>query len=118
MNIHDGHRRRVKERFRQHGMDIMEDHEVLDCLLYTSPAHPGLIYGRLGQTGYDHYVVPGGYLRHHSPVQGVHIRLGQHLVGQHLPAILSHRRGGLVAGGLYRQYLHSVTSHSVPGERM
>ena len=33
MNIHDGHRRRVKERFRQHGMDIMEDHEVLEVLL-------------------------------------------------------------------------------------
>lgn len=34
MSIHDGHRQRMKERFYRSGLDGMEDHEVLEMLLY------------------------------------------------------------------------------------
>ena len=34
MSIHDGHRKRMKERFRQEGLDHFEEHEVLELLLY------------------------------------------------------------------------------------
>ena len=34
MSIHDGHRQRMKERFCQNGLDGMNDHEVLEMLLY------------------------------------------------------------------------------------
>ena len=33
-NIHAGHRKRVKARFREHGMDNFAEHEVLELLLY------------------------------------------------------------------------------------
>jgi len=34
MSIHDGHRTRMKERFRNNGMDGLNEHEVLEMLLY------------------------------------------------------------------------------------
>lgn len=34
MSIHDGHRQRMKERFCRNGLDGMEDHEILEMLLY------------------------------------------------------------------------------------
>ncbi len=34
MSIHDGHRNRMKERFRKNGIDSMKEHEVLEMLLY------------------------------------------------------------------------------------
>ena len=34
MSIHDGHRKRMKERFRDNGIDGLQDHEVLEMLLY------------------------------------------------------------------------------------
>ena len=34
MGVHDGHRARKKEQFRQHGLDGFADHEVLELLLY------------------------------------------------------------------------------------
>ena len=34
MGLHDGHRERKKEQFRQHGLDAFADHEVLELLLY------------------------------------------------------------------------------------
>lgn len=34
MSIHDGHRQRMKDRFYRSGLDGMEDHEVLEMLLY------------------------------------------------------------------------------------
>ena len=34
MSIHDGHRQRMKERFCRDGLDGMQDHEVLEMLLY------------------------------------------------------------------------------------
>ena len=34
MGLHDGHRARKKEQFRQHGLDGFADHEVLELLLY------------------------------------------------------------------------------------
>ncbi len=33
-NVHDGHRARKKEQFREHGLDAFADHEVLELLLY------------------------------------------------------------------------------------
>lgn len=34
MSIHDGHRERMKRRFRRNGMDGFQEHEVLEMLLY------------------------------------------------------------------------------------
>ena len=34
MGVHDGHRQRKKEQFRQHGLDAFADHEALELLLY------------------------------------------------------------------------------------
>lgn len=34
MGLHDGHRKRKKEQFLQHGLDSFADHEVLELLLY------------------------------------------------------------------------------------
>ncbi len=34
MSIHEGHRARKKEQFRDHGLDAFADHEVLELLLY------------------------------------------------------------------------------------
>ena len=34
MGIHDGHRMRVRNRFLSHGLDTLEDHEVLELLLF------------------------------------------------------------------------------------
>ena len=34
MSLHDGHRQRKKQRFLQHGLDSVADHEVLELLLF------------------------------------------------------------------------------------
>ena len=34
MSIHDGHRQRLKNRFREEGLDHFEEHQVLELLLY------------------------------------------------------------------------------------
>ena len=34
MGVHDGHRRRLKKRFSEHGMDNFADHEALELLLF------------------------------------------------------------------------------------
>ena len=34
MNIHDGHRERMKKRFLEHGLESFEDHSVLELLLF------------------------------------------------------------------------------------
>ena len=34
MSIHDGHRQRMKDRFREEGLDNFQEHEVLELLLY------------------------------------------------------------------------------------
>lgn len=34
MSIHDGHRQRKRDQFRQHGLDSFADHEVLELLLF------------------------------------------------------------------------------------
>ncbi|MGN0688462.1 MAG: RadC family protein [Oscillospiraceae bacterium] len=34
-NIHKGHRQRMLKRFNEHGIDSLEDHEVLEILLYS-----------------------------------------------------------------------------------
>jgi DNA repair protein RadC len=33
-NLHDGHRERVREKYREHGLKALTDHEVLEMLLY------------------------------------------------------------------------------------
>ena len=34
MGVHDGHRRRMRERFRREGLDGFADHEVLELVLF------------------------------------------------------------------------------------
>ena len=34
MNVHDGHRERMKRRFSEHGLDCFDDHNVLELLLF------------------------------------------------------------------------------------
>ena len=34
MSVHEGHRQRKKEQFREHGLDAFADHEALELLLY------------------------------------------------------------------------------------
>lgn len=34
MSVHDGHRQRKRDQFRQHGLDSFADHEVLELLLF------------------------------------------------------------------------------------
>ena len=34
MNVHDGHRARVKRRFLEHGLDNFDEHAVLELLLF------------------------------------------------------------------------------------
>lgn len=34
MNIHNGHRERIKKRFQEHGLESFEDHSVLELLLF------------------------------------------------------------------------------------
>ena len=58
MSIHDGHRQRLKNRFRVEGLDHFEEHQVLELLLYyviprkdTNPIAHGLLerFGSLSQ---------------------------------------------------------------------
>ncbi|MDL2220736.1 DNA repair protein RadC [Eubacteriales bacterium OttesenSCG-928-N14] len=35
-NIHQGHRNRTKEQFKEHGLDAFADHEALELLLYST----------------------------------------------------------------------------------
>ena len=34
MSVHDGHRDRLRSRFLEHGTDAMEDHALLELLLF------------------------------------------------------------------------------------
>ena len=52
------------------------------------------------QGGNGLHVLAGGDLRHHTAVEGVHIRLGQYGVGQQRPPVPDHSHRRLVAGGL------------------
>ncbi len=36
MNVHEGHRERMKNRFLEQGLDVFEDHQVLELLLFYS----------------------------------------------------------------------------------
>ena len=58
MSIHDGHRQRLKERFRAEGLDHFEEHQVLELLLFyciprqdTNPIAHALLerFGSLSQ---------------------------------------------------------------------
>ena len=58
MSIHDGHRQRLKDRFREEGLDHFQEHEVLELLLFyciprkdTNPIAHALIdrFGSLSQ---------------------------------------------------------------------
>ena len=56
------------------------------------------------------HMLAGGDLRHHAAVQGVHVRLRQYGVGQHLPSVPHHRHSRFVAGGFKSQYVHACAS--------
>ena len=58
MSIHEGHRQRLKNRFRAEGLDHFEEHQVLELLLYyviprkdTNPIAHALLerFGSLSQ---------------------------------------------------------------------
>ena len=66
----------------------------------------------LRQGGDDLHVLAGGDLRHHAAVKGVHIRLGGNHIREHSAAVLHHRHGSLVTGGLKCKDLHWVYSLS------
>ena len=34
VNVHKGHRQRVKQKIAEHGIDVLHDHEILEYLLY------------------------------------------------------------------------------------
>ncbi len=36
MNIHEGHRESMKQRFMEQGLDVFDDHQVLELLLFYS----------------------------------------------------------------------------------
>ena len=38
MGLHDGHRDRMKRRFREHGADVFDDHQLLELFLFYSKA--------------------------------------------------------------------------------
>ncbi len=80
------------------------------------PPAARLLQRLLRQRGNDLHMLPGGDLRHHAAVEGVHIRLGGDDVGEDLPPVLHHRRGGLVAGGLKGQDLHKRPSSPASAE--
>ena len=58
---------------------------------------PGERQVRQARDGF--HMLAGCDLRHHSAVDGVHIRLGGDGVGQHGSPVPDHRHGGLVTGG-------------------
>ena len=59
----------------------------------------GADQGLFRQGGDGLHMLAGGNLRNHAAVQGMEIHLGGDGVGQHMPSVLHHRNGGLVAGG-------------------
>ena len=61
---------------------------------------PGVEDGLVRQPGNCLHMLPGGDLRHHAAVDGVHLDLGGHAAGQHRPPVPDHGGGGVVAGGL------------------
>ena len=66
--------------------------------------------GTVYNGGYGLAMPAGGYLRHHAAVYPVLLYLACHHRREHPAAVLNHRRGGLVAGGLYSQYQHGMSS--------
>lgn len=72
MSIHDGHRQRIKDRFREEGLDGFQEHEALELLLYyciprqdTNPIahelieHFGSFSGVLDATAEELEKIPG-----------------------------------------------------------
>ena len=53
MGIHDGHRERMKNRFREHGAEQLEDHQLLELLLFY--AVPRQDVNPLAHTLLDHF---------------------------------------------------------------
>ena len=46
---HDGHRGRMRERFRREGLNGFADHEALELMLFYAKGLPGGQKGREGQ---------------------------------------------------------------------
>lgn len=62
--IHDGHRDRMRERIQKYGLDSLQDHEVLEWLLYhTIPRGDvnALAHRLIKEFGSFHDVLEGGY---------------------------------------------------------
>jgi hypothetical protein len=88
----------------QHGADkargVGHGHGV-----YIGSRHAGHIQRPLGEPGDDLHMAACRDFRHHAAVYGVQIRLRKHLIRQHIPSVLHHGDGCLVAGGFKRKYL-------------
>ena len=67
--------------------------------------HPRLRKGRFHHLVNLFNMFPRRDLGHHSAIDGVECDLGGDDVGQHFPAVLHHRRRGLITGALNRQYI-------------
>ncbi len=68
---------------------------------------PGRLDGAPGQDGDSLHMAAGGDLRHDAAVDRVQRRLGEDLIGEHLPAVLDDGDGGLVTGGFKGKYFQS-----------
>ena len=53
MNVHEGHRERLKRQFAEHGLDTFEDHAVLELLLFY--ALPRMDVNELAHALIDHF---------------------------------------------------------------
>ena len=63
-----------------------------------------------------HDVVAAGQLRHHAAPAAVDLDLGGDHVGEHAPAVLHHRGGGLVAAGLDAEDFHGGALCTAQGQ--
>ena len=105
-DVMDGHQRQAQ----RHGRTLGEVHAHKDSadeaggvgdgdgvqlLLGDSSVGQGLV----SQGGDGLHVLAGGDLRHHAAVNGVHLDLGGHAVGQNGAAVLHHGDSSFVAGG-------------------
>ena len=67
--------------------------------IQVAPGHPRLLQSLVGQTGHCLHMLAGGDLGYYAAVNGMHLDLRGHTVGQHRPPVFDNCSGGLVAGG-------------------
>ena len=70
----------------------------------------GIGQGLVGQAIYRLDVLPGGDLRDHASVNGVHLDLRGHTAGQHRPSVLDYGGSSIVAGGFDSKNIHGKST--------